>query len=278
MIFTYVYIFFLSHCDYSSFTLREWWHVAWGATETVADEWSAFTWIPMEHPGRLTPLYVVEKPRNHDNCCSMAQDCCIQYFFLCACVCACACVYLLKDVIWSWTLFVDTQTCERNFLMSPLWLAAKFALWDLLAGQYPPPPRLPFSVSKHLSFSQYITYSHSFSSFFPPVTPLPMNLSWYLYLSFCKSSASARASPQVLLHGSSPRLLPRHSLIHSPSSTIHLSAFALKLCLFYSLCFFISLYFSWLHCPLLIPLPCLYLESLFRLRPSSWWEDFDTQT
>lgn len=82
------------------------------------------------------------------------------------------------------------------------------------------------SFFKQLSFSHYITYLHSFS-IFVPVTPLAMNL----YFSLCKSSVS-KACPQV--HDSSPCLPPHRSLIHSPSSTIHLSPFGHKLYLSYT--------------------------------------------
>lgn len=55
------------------------WHVAWGAVETQADVWIAFSWIPAEDPGCLTSLRVAEKHRNHDNCCSVVQNGGIQF-------------------------------------------------------------------------------------------------------------------------------------------------------------------------------------------------------
>lgn len=74
-------------------------------------------------PWSLTPL--VEKHRNHDNCCTMAQDGRIQHFSF---VHVWGGVHpLSRTLIWSWTLFVDTQTCERNFLTSLLWLPPKCA-------------------------------------------------------------------------------------------------------------------------------------------------------
>lgn len=34
---------------------HEWWHVAWGAAETEADECTVYVGLPAEHPGRPTP-------------------------------------------------------------------------------------------------------------------------------------------------------------------------------------------------------------------------------
>lgn len=145
------------------------------------------------------------------------------------CACECISLKLLSDP----GLYLLIHRCAKEIFSRLQFDSRPNSLYKIYLQDNVPPP--PFSFSKQLSLSQYIIYLHSLSIFFPPVTPLAVNLCSYLYLVFCKSSVSARASPQVLLHASSPCLLPHRSLIHSPSSAIHLSSSALQLCLFYSI-------------------------------------------
>lgn len=126
-------------------------------------------------------------------------------------------------------LFLIGSTCRTIFLLS-----------------------LPLFLNSCLSYSASPTYTH-YPCFFPA---LDTNLSWYLYLSFCTSSVSAQSSPQFLLHDSPPCLPPHHSFIHSPSSSFP----SLCLCTWApSLLLYFSSLLHTLHCPLFVPLSCLYL-------------------
>lgn len=191
----------------------------------------------------------------------MAQHNRIQYFSFVACVGKCVCItvksaplsdpglYLLMSDVWKTFSHVSTltrsqigfirSTCRTISLLSP----------SLLLNSC-----LSHNVSPTLHSSSAV-FPSCYSSCYEPL----LNL----YLSFCKSSVGARACLQVHLHPSSPRLLPRHFLIPPPSRPPPSPSISLPLHLssvsFPHLFVFISLYFSWLRCPLLNPLPLLPL-------------------